>query len=101
MYDATAYLAVYALKREEMTNDFTIEIAVAISVFLVLTVVVLWFQLLKTWDKKKGESRLAMLAHSIELNQSQIKRRNSYLSRYKFSAYNLSEALIIQSEIDI
>ena len=101
MYDATAYLAVYALKREEMNRVFTIEIAVAISVFLVLTVFVLWFQLLKTWEKKKGESRLAMLAHSIELNQSQIKRRNSYLSRYKFSAYNLSEALIIQSEIDI
>ena len=79
----------------------TAETAVAISVFLSLTFVVLWFQILKTWDNKKAHYRLSHLEHSIQLNKSQIKKRKTYLNRYNFSIYNLDEALIIQLDIKV
>ncbi|RXG27367.1 hypothetical protein SAMN02745246_03233 [Leeuwenhoekiella marinoflava DSM 3653] len=44
---------------------------------------------------------MTLLERSIQLNQSQIKKREIHLNRYHFLEYNLSEALIIQLEINI
>ncbi|WP_164917871.1 hypothetical protein [Leeuwenhoekiella marinoflava] len=52
-------------------------------------------------SKKKARARMTLLERSIQLNQSQIKKREIHLNRYHFLEYNLSEALIIQLEINI
>lgn len=84
-----------------MILAFTVLSGVALSVFLALLFMMLCFQIIKTRDNKQAKTQLVFLKQSIQLNQDQLKKRQAYLNRYTFSEYNLSEALIIQSEIDI
>lgn len=68
--------------------------------FLGFVIILSFWQAIKQ-DRKLGDKRLSFLTRRMRRNGCQLKKRQGYLNRYKFSEYNLSEALIIQPEIEL
>jgi hypothetical protein len=52
-------------------------------------------------NRMKFEHRKAKIIQKLGLHNEQLERRRIGLDRYDFLKYNLSEALITQSSIDI
>jgi len=61
----------------------------------------LGFFLIIKKDKNNQNAYLKFLRQELVRSQDQLKKRQVYLSRYEFSEYNLSKALIIQPEIKL
>jgi len=61
----------------------------------------LGFFLILKKDKNNQNAYLKYLRQELVRSQDQLKKRQVYLSRYEFSEYNLSKALIIQPEIKL
>ncbi|MCG2418515.1 hypothetical protein K8089_05725 [Aequorivita sp. F47161] len=76
---------------------------VAILLFLMLIVIglVVWFYNAKRAMGQVHNQNVAMLESAIYNNCKQLKFRTLQLNRYDFLKYNLDEALVVQSDINL
>jgi hypothetical protein len=77
--------------------------SIVIALFTVILYGAIWyFFFLKNKEMERQHVNLMRkLKAGIAIHTSQLKHRDSYLKRYRFSEYNLEEALKPQMEIKI
>ncbi len=74
-----------------------------ITIVLLLSIVgiAIWFYNRRNEIERIHRQTISELERAISTNGNQIRYRNSNLNGYDFQRYNLDEALVVQSDIEI
>ncbi len=78
-----------------------LQIVILLVLILTVIVAVAWFFSAKKSIVHAHEEATAMLESAIYNHRSQINFRILHLNRYDFLKYNLDEALVVQSAIEL
>ncbi len=74
---------------------------IALSVVLLFAFLGLYYKIRKNTDSKIHTVKLMQIEREILKHKSQIYRRHQSLNNYDFLKYNISEALVVQLDVNL
>ncbi len=79
----------------------TLQLFFTLLILFAIIGLVIWFYNQKSISAVSHHRTINVLENAISINRNQIECRKLYLNKYRFLDYNLQEALVVQTNIEL